>query len=222
MSLWFMMGALLATTACGPRTPNTPPPSPNVAAVGSPYLLKVGDHLDIRFYKTPELNVLDVPIRSDGKLSLELVGDIQAAGLQPDELGRQLTDKYSGELSNPRVTVIVRTFGGNIFVGGEVKNPATVPFSNGMTALQSIHASGGFLDTAKMDNVILIRLENGRWTGHRLKIDDAISGDDPSQDALLAPSDILYVPKTAIAKVDVFVDQYIRKVLPIQPAIAGF
>ena len=222
MSGRVLIASMVLLTACASHVPSAGPPAPSVAAVGTPYLLKVGDHLDIRFYKTPELNVLDVPIRSDGKISLEIVGDVQAAGLQPDEFGHILTQKYSHELSSPRVAVIVRGFGGNIYVGGEVKGPAAVPFVNGMTALQSINSTGGFLDTAKLNSVILIRQVNGRWEGHRLDLDAALSGKDPAQDVALQPSDILQVPKTFIANVDVFMDQYFRKVLPFTPAVPIF
>src|SRR5205807_7562342 len=98
---------LLASCASSPR-PSPPPPA---REPGAPYLIKAGDYLDIRFYKTPELNV-EVFVRPDGKISLEIVGDVQAAGLQPRELAGALTERYAGELARPRVSVIVRAFGG--------------------------------------------------------------------------------------------------------------
>src|SRR5581483_6721594 len=185
-----------------------------------PYLLKVGDTLDIRFYRTPEMNV-EVPIRSDGKISLELLGDVQAAGIAPAELSRILTEEYSRELSEPRVTVIVRGFGGQIFVAGEVKTPSAVAFNNGMTALQAITGAGGFLNTAERDSVVLIRRENDRYAGHRLRLGQVLSGDDLSADVLLQPSDIIHVPRSRIGNMNLFVEQYIRNNLPIQPGL-GF
>jgi polysaccharide export outer membrane protein len=184
-------------------------------------VIQVGDRLDIRFYKTPELNV-DVPVRSDGKISLELIGDIQASGLQPEQLSGTLRERYASELSDPRVTVIVRDFGGGIWIGGEVKNPARIPYADGMTALQAIHQAGGFLDTARTSNVVLIRLEGNQYKGYLLPLDKVQTGEDISVDVALRPSDIIHVPKTGIANVDTFVDQYIRKVLPVQPALPIF
>ena len=210
---------LLASCASSPRPSPPPPPAREVSA---PYVIKAGDSLDIRFYKTPELNLLKVPVRPDGKISLDLVGDVQAAGLQPRELAGALTERYAGELDNPRVSVIVRAFGGQVYVQGEVKTPSAPPFAQGITALQAISLAGGFLDTAQPNSVILIRLENGQYHGYRLALNEALSGKDLAQDVLLRPADILHVPRSRIANVDLFVDQYFRKFLPVTPALPVF
>jgi len=187
----------------------------------APYLIKAGDSLEIRFYKTPELNA-KVPVRPDGKISLELVGDVEAAGRQPAELAGTLTERYATELEHPRVSVIVRTFGGQVYVQGEVKSPSAPPFALGMTALQAISVAGGFAETAQPNSVILIRLVEGQYHGYRLALRDALLGKDPSQDVLLKPADILHVPRSWIANADLFVDQYFRKLVPVVPAIPVF
>src|SRR5262245_21858539 len=107
-----------------------------------PYRIRVGDELDVRFYKTPELNVEKVPVRNDGKISLDLVGDVQAAGLGTDQLSDNLRSAYSSELEDPRIVVIVREFGGQVFVGGEVGKPAALKYIEGMTALQAVQSVG--------------------------------------------------------------------------------
>jgi len=206
-----VLGCAATPSARLPPADHTPPA----------YRVKVGDTLDIRFYKTPELN-LEVPVRSDGKISLELIGDVQAAGLEPEQLAASLRERYASELTDPRVSVIVRKFGGGIWIGGEVKNPSRVPYSVGLTALQAIHRAGGFLETARPSSVVLIRLEGTQYKGYLLPLDKVQTGEDVSVDAELQPSDILHVPKSGIANVDLFVDQYIRKVLPVQPAIPIF
>src|SRR5262249_50540598 len=130
--------ALALVVGCAMKTPEAPGPRPAGDPFSpQPYRLKVGDQLDIRFYKTPELNV-EVPIRRDAKTRLEVRGAVKAAGLPPDELSHQLTQQSSKELPNPRVTVIVRNFGGQVYVSGEVTKPASIAFLNGMTALQAI------------------------------------------------------------------------------------
>src|SRR6266850_396194 len=212
----FFVVLLLVVSGCGGLRPAPRPPDLSP----TPYLLKVGDTLDIRFYKTPELNI-DVPVRSDGKISLELLGDVQAAGLSPDQLSQILTTRYEKELMKPRVTVIVRAFGGNVYVSGEVKAPNIIAYANGMTALQAIDNAGGFLDTAKRTNVILIRNMNGHWQGHKLELNSAIHGKDFSDDVPLQPTDIVHVPKSIIANVNLFVEQYIRNNLPITPALGA-
>jgi polysaccharide biosynthesis/export protein len=183
-------------------------------------VLKVGDYLDIRFYKTPELNV-EVPIRSDGKISLEPIGEVQAAGLTPEELSHGLTKRYAKELTNPRVTVIVRGFGGQVFVGGEVKTPSAIPFTTGLTALQAINGAGGFLTSAERDSVVLIRKEGDHYQGHRLMLGKVISGEDMSSDVSLQPTDIVQVPRSRVSNMNLFVELYIRNNLPIQPGL-GF
>jgi polysaccharide export outer membrane protein len=217
-----VLTATLVIAGCAQKVPKNPPPQAPELAGSSPYVLKAGDSLDIRFYKTPELNV-EVPIRSDGKISLELLGDVQAGGLQPAELAKDLTQRYSKELTSPRVTVIVRSFGGQIYVGGEVKDPKAVPYIKGMTALQAIDSSGGFVNTARLTNVVLIRLEGDRYVGHTLPLKEALTGDDTSVDVPLQPFDIVYVPKSRIANVNLFMEQYIKNNLPAIPiGFGGF
>ena len=85
----------------------------------APYIILPGDQLDIKFFYNPELNE-SVTVRPDGKISLQLVDEVQAAGLQPAELDARLTEAYSLELKKPLVTVIVRSFKGQrIYVGGD-------------------------------------------------------------------------------------------------------
>lgn len=188
-----------------------------------PYRIRVGDQLDIRFYQTPELNLAAVPVRSDGKISVDLLGDVQAAGLTPEELTAQLVAGYARELEAPRITVIVRAFGGTVYVGGEVGEPATVPYVDGLTVLQAIASVGGFTDSAEPSTVALLRRDaNGVWQGYVLALDKTIAADDPAQDVILQPSDIVYVPKSVIANIGLFVKQYVRDILPVQPALPVF
>lgn len=212
-----LFGGVLACMACTHRATLPAPPESKPHRDG--YVLKPGDTLDVRFYKTPELNI-EVPIRSDGQISLEPLGDVQAAGLEPGELAGILTERYAKELTHPRVTVIVRLFGGQVFVGGEVKTPSVVPFTNGLTVVQAIDAAGGFIDTAARSSVLLIRREGDQYQGYRLAIDKVMTGEDVSGDIALRPSDIIDVPKSRVADVNVFVAQFIRNNLPIQPSMA--
>src|SRR5262249_31313768 len=143
---------LVVTVGCAFKAPSGRASS-DMSAVSvdrRPYVIRVGDELDVRFYKTPELNVEKVPVRSDGKISLDLVGEEQAAGLSTDELAANLRSAYSRELEDPRIAVIIREFGGNVYVGGEVGKPASVKFAEGMTALQAIQSVGGFNDKASL------------------------------------------------------------------------
>jgi polysaccharide export outer membrane protein len=182
-----------------------------------PYRIRVGDALDVRFYKTPELNVEKVPVRSDGKISLDLVGDVQAAGLGTDELSSNLAQAYSKELQEPEIAVIVRSFGGQVYVGGEVNKPATLNFTEGLTALEAIQGAGGFNVDASMENVVLVRRAGDKYEGYRLFLKKALTGDDYTQDVALQPNDVVYVPKSRIANLNLMVNQYITKMIPQVP-----
>jgi polysaccharide export outer membrane protein len=207
--------------ACSPRVKEPRPTAPP-ETVAPAYLIRIGDALDIRFYKTPELNVIKVPVRSDGKISLDLIGDVQAAGLRPEELAHSLDQKYAKELEKPRVSVIVRAFGGQVFVSGEVKTPAAPPFAAGLTALQAISLAGGFSDKASLNDVILMRLEGTQYHGYRLELKKALEGEDFTQDVRLRPADVVFVPRSRIADMGLFVQQYVRDMLPIQFALPLF
>jgi len=216
---WLLM-ALLAPgilAGCFPRR-SVDPPVVESGLATLPYRIHVGDALNIRFYGTPELNT-KATVRSDGRISLELVGDVRAAGQTTEAFARILGARYAHELRDPTVTVAVQSFGGQIFVAGEVQRATAINFAHGMTALQAIASAGGFRDTANLHSVVLMRVSNGDYRPHRLALDRAVSGRDLSSDLLLEPSDVLYVPRTGIAEVNLIVDQYIKKVLPDMPYV---
>ncbi len=217
---------MLGLAACGPMKP--PPPTPAVQALYPtlsqnpkpaplPYVLQVGDELAIKFYTNPELNE-DVKVRPDGMISLQLIDDVQAAGLTPKQLDADLTKRYTGELADPNVSVIVRKSGLNrIYIDGEIKNPGIVTLSGGMTLYQAIQRAGGLLETAHRKQIILIRKgPDGQPVGLSVDIRPIQRGSDPSLDIPMQPLDMVFVPRSKIAEVDLFVKQYIRDALPIQ------
>jgi polysaccharide export outer membrane protein len=221
---WCRISVLLvvASLGCAHRTPEARPPVAMPVDPDAPYRIKVGDTLDIRFYKTPELNV-EVPVRSDGMISMELLGDVQAAGLPPKDLAADLTERYGQELTDPRVTVIVRGFGGQVFVQGDgIARPGAIPFADGLTALQAIAGAGGLNSMARRSNVVLMRREGKEWKAYTLDLRGPFMGEDFVQDVQLQVSDIVYVPRKRISNVNLFVQQYIRDNFPVQPVIPTF
>jgi polysaccharide biosynthesis/export protein len=186
------------------------------------YFIQVGDQLDIKFFYHPELNE-QVTVRPDGRISLQLVQEINVAGITPQQLTDKLTKSYSVELDRPKITVIVKAFNAQrVFVDGEVNKAGLVAMVGPMTVLQSISQGGGLKDTAKTNEVIVIRrMAETKVVSMVVNLDMVIDGSDLRQDIQLQPNDIVYVPKTAIADVDVWVDQYIRKLIPI-PFGAGY
>ena len=189
----------------------------------APYFIQPGDQLDIKFFYNPELNET-VTVRPDGKISLQLVDEIQAAGLAPAALDKVLTEKYAYELKKPAITVIVRSFAGQrIFVGGEVNRQGLITISGNMTPLQAVFNAGGFKETASPGSALIIRKgSDNRPVPIEMNLDDAVQGKTGSADFLLQPDDIVYVPKSAIAKANKFVQQYIEDLLLFRGVSLGF
>jgi len=178
------------------------------------YRIQPGDELTVKFYYNAELNET-IKVRPDGKISLQLVDDVQAAGLTPTELDKHLTVKYSADLKNPVIAVIVRTFSGQqVFVAGEVARPGLIDLTSGMTALAAVINAGGFKDSAKPEASLIIRRGKGDQPFPiRMDLEKALQGSSLGGDTQLRPFDIVYVPKSWIGKANVFVDQYIRNLL---------
>jgi polysaccharide export outer membrane protein len=187
------------------------------------YLIQPGDQLDIKFFYNPELNET-VSVRPDGKISLQLIDEVEAAGITPSRLDQVLTDKYARELKKPDVTVIVRSFGGQkVYVGGEVGTQGLIDLTAGMTPLQAVIMAGGLKETAKPEDAIVIRKGPGnRPTPIRVDLAKESSEAGTEQRLHLQPFDIVYVPKSFIAKADQFVNQYIERLLLFRGVNVGF
>jgi protein involved in polysaccharide export with SLBB domain len=208
-------------SACGPAVvrPATLEQANAIStrAAGGEYRLQPGDELDIRFYYNPELNS-SVLIRPDGRISLPLANEVQAAGLTPASLSQRLRSAYEQELRRPELTVIVRSFNSQkVFVGGEVQSPGVIQALGPLTVLQSVTQAGGFKETARLNEVLVIRRDPAAPADPIvIPIDVAavVDGSGTNQDIALMPFDVIYVPKSPIANVNKFVDQYIRQNIP--------
>lgn len=178
------------------------------------YVIQDGDVLGIKFFFNPELNE-EVTVRPDGRISLQLVPEIVAAGRTPLELTRELKDLYSQELDSPEISVIVRTFSAQrVYVDGEVEQPGVLELIDGLTALGAIARAEGFTDRARAKQVLIIRRQSdGTPLVRELNVRAAHRG--THADLMLRPYDIVYVPMTKIANVNKWIDQYIRKTLPV-------
>ncbi len=210
----------IGVAACTEVGRNLPPPEATYALTRGPvsrdaYRLQPGDRVNIKFPYHGKHNQ-ELPVRPDGKISLEPTGEILAEGLTPVELEDLIKDKSSHTLRNPEVVVIVTQIGDRrAFVGGEVGRPGFVALQEGMTPLQAVMAAGGFKDTARKDSVLYIaRSTNGAYQASRVDL-DAVVRDGAPETVRLNVNDVVYVPATRIANADTFVEQYIRKLLPV-------
>jgi protein involved in polysaccharide export with SLBB domain len=179
-----------------------------------PYRIQPGDELDIKFFYNPELNEV-VIVRPDGMISLQLVDDVKVADLEPAELDNILTQKYSKELREPVITVIVRTFSRQrVFVGGEVLRPGLITLAPGMNPVQAVMQAGGLRETASPQNAIVIRKgADSRPVPIRFDLNSYMMGDSETAEFQLQPDDVVFVPKSSIAQLNKFVDEVIRGVL---------
>jgi polysaccharide export outer membrane protein len=187
------------------------------------YIIQPGDQLDIKLFYNPELNEA-VSVRPDGKISLQLIDDVQAAGLTPSQLDKLLTQKYAKDLKKPVITIIVRSFTGHrVFVGGEVNTQGLIDLTPGMSPLQAVINAGGLKETAKPEEAIVIRkgLDN-RPIAIRMNLANTLYEKREGAEFKLQPFDIVFVPKSAIAKANKFVKQYIQDLLLVRGVSLGF
>lgn len=160
------------------------------------YRIQPGDHLEVKFYYNSDLNA-SVIVRPDGKIGLQLVGEIQAAGLTLTELDEELTKNYGYELLQPEITINVSDFQGpRIYVGGEVNKQGYIVFRNNMNPLQAVLNAGGFNEKADPRTTIVIRKDqNNKPVSLVVDLAMVLAGKTDDTDFVLLPDDIVYVPK---------------------------
>jgi polysaccharide biosynthesis/export protein len=214
------------TTHLSPEQCNTGAQIEEAAAVVAPdgsYLIQPGDELSVEFYLSPEFND-QVTVRPDGKITLRVVGDVKASGLTPAQLATYLDHAYLSELRSPDAVVHVKNMPSRqVYVEGQVNKPGSFPLDTGMTLVQAVSDAGGLTDDAG-DNAILIRRDVcGQPSGVKVNLATAMKHPERGEDVALMSRDVVVVPRSGIANVDLFVKQYIQGLLPIPPyfSIAG-
>lgn len=186
---------------------------PSGPAVLNEYTIQPRDQLEIKLFYTPELNE-SLLVRPDGKIAMQLIGEVNAAGLSTAQLQHQLQARYARHLKDPEITVILKSFSNyQVFVDGEVDKPGMIELQPGLSAWEAIIKVGGFKETATRESVLVIRhgAEN-RPVPYLVDL-KSDSLDQPESQFILQAHDIVFVPKTAIAEADKFVSQYVEKLL---------
>ncbi len=169
-------------------------PKKAAATTDPNYVIGAQDVLDISVWKEPDVSRV-VPVRPDGKISLPLLNDVQAAGLTPPQLAAQITDSLKKYVTTPQVTVIVATINSQrVYILGEVTRPGAYPILPGMSVLQALSSAGGFTQFAKIKSIFVRRFENGKEVKYPFSYKDVINGKKPEQDILLKAGDTIVVP----------------------------
>ena len=195
-----LVGAQLVAQA--PATPAAQPPAaatdPRTIPSGVPlppgYLIGPEDVLSIVYWKDKDMST-EVAVRPDGRISVPLLNDIQAAGLTPEQLRERLTEDSKKYIEDPSVTVVVKVINSRkVFITGEVGKPGPYPLVAPMTVLQLIALAGGLRDYAQTKKIVIVRTENGRQTTYKFNYKDVSAGRKLQQNIELKPNDTIVVP----------------------------
>ncbi|MDF1819124.1 MAG: polysaccharide export protein [Immundisolibacteraceae bacterium] len=161
----------------------------------SPYRLGGGDLIDVFVWRNPDISVVAVPVRPDGRLTIPLVENIEAAGKTPEELARLIEEKLQAFIKDPRVTVTVKQFVGDysqqVRVIGEASQPASIPYRKGMRVLDVIISVGGLTDFAAGNKAMIIRNDGSKIP---VFLDDILIHGDFTTNQQLVPGDVLLIP----------------------------
>jgi polysaccharide export outer membrane protein len=165
------------------------------AATGDPnYVIGPQDVLDINVWKEPELT-RTIPVRPDGKISMPLLNDVQAAGLTPMQLAAQITTGLKKFVADPQVTIIVTVINSQrIYLLGEINRPGAFPLLPDMTVVEALSSAGGFTQFANVKKIYILRKENGRQNKYPFNYKDVIGGKAPDQNIILRAGDTIVVP----------------------------
>ncbi len=164
-------------------------------ASSNDYKIGSGDILEITIWKEPDLSRAAVLVRTDGKVSFPLLNDVQAAGLTPLEMKRNMEAGLKEFISNPFVTITVTSpESQKIYILGEVLNTGEYPLTKNLTVLQAFALAGGFTEWASKKEIILMRKEGGKDKIYRINYKNIIKGKDLSQNIKLKADDTIIVP----------------------------
>lgn len=177
-------------------TNGTKPPVTVPESIPTPpdYVIGPDDTLILVFWREKEMSS-EVVVRPDGKISLPLLNDVQAAGLTPDQLRLQLTEAAAKFIEEPTVTVVVKQINSRkVFLTGNVAKPGVYALSAPTTVLQLLATAGGVLEFAKSKDIRIMRTENGRAVSYKFNYREVIVGKNLKQDIHLKPGDTVIVP----------------------------
>jgi polysaccharide export outer membrane protein len=189
-----LLAVLGILAGCATRAPIAPPPDPQPMARDT-YVIGVTDQLRVTVWKNPELSA-DVPVRPDGKISVALIGDVQAEGLTPEDLGGVISRELEEYITAPDVTVVVLEMNSQyVSVLGEVVRTARIPLKSELRVLEAITLVGGFTPFADKSNIRIVRRQgDGSEVEYRFDYDDYIRGSAPGSNIVLLAGDVVIVP----------------------------
>ena len=168
--------------------------APAPATADPNYVIGPQDVLDVNVWKEAELT-RSVPVRPDGKISMPLLNDVQAAGLTPQQLSAQITTELRKYITDPQVTVIVTAINSQrIYILGEVGRAGAYPLLPSMTAIEALSSAGGFTPFARGKSIYILRMEDGKQVKYPFDYKAVIDGKRSDENVVLNPGDTIVVP----------------------------
>ena len=222
----FHMLPLLALAACS--TTQSIRPVEREAMAFSPwsdiapaYRLGVGDRIRVDFLMTPEM-AQDAVVEPDGFVTLRAAGRLPAQNLSAAELEAAVRTAASARLLNPVVTLsLTEARSARIIVGGAVQRPGVYPLSARPSTLEAVMLAGGFQAESRMDQVVVIRQRPGAPPMLRtVNLRRFVSDGAPGESLVLASEDIVFVPRSRIAEVNLWIDQNVTRLLPFSRSVS--
>lgn len=192
------LAAVLMLAGCGGGPKLNPVEGPNPTPAPD-YVIGPLDSLNIFVWHNPELTE-SVPVRPDGRISVPLIEDLQAAGKTPTQLARDIEQRLKKYVQDPVVTVIVNSFNGpyssQVRVIGEAVHPQAIPYRENMTLLDVMIAVGGLTQFAAGDRGEIVREVDNKQVTYNVRIDDLIKDGDVSANVRMLPGDVLIIPQS--------------------------
>ncbi len=191
------------------------PPSYSEQVGSSIYMVGVGDIIEISVWNHQELKST-LSIRPDGFISYPVAGEIQAAGQTTAELADQIREKLLVYMKDPKVSVnVIECRSKKVLVLGEVKTPGLYTLENKMTAFEAIGLAGGYLKYAELRSILVIKRPYSDCPKFILvNLHKALDHANTSENVLLEPKDIIYVPRSFIGNTGDFIDFFMSKIRP--------
>lgn len=179
------------TAASAPKVPVAIPPGVTVPA---DYVIGPEDVLTIVFWREKDLSS-DVVVRPDGRISLPVLQDVEAAGLTPQQLRESLTKTAERYVEDPNVTVVVKEINSRrVFITGQVAKPGPYNITSPMTVVQLIAFAGGLLEFANEEDISIVRMEKDQPVSYRFNYKEVAQRKNLKQNIALKPGDTVIVP----------------------------
>lgn len=175
-----------------------------------------GDEVEITVFSAPELSRV-VTVGPDGRIAMPLIGALRAADLTAEELHDTLIAAYASQLRTPELTVTPRSYASRqVFVGGEVARPGIYEMPANIDAFQAVALAGGFLPSARRGDVLVLSRASGQTQVTEVDLSPRAMRNGFPEAEPLQRYDVVYVPRSHISQVNLFMQQYVRDALPVQ------